>query len=546
MDFPEVRDERRTAASVAKDRLASLERGVLGVRSWVDDRTNIQATAGVVALVALGIYVATLLPGVSFGDWSEMQAIPYQLGIAHPTGYPLAVLLGKLWSLLPIGSVAYRANLLSAVEVSTALGVAVLLMGRLAVRPLVAGPLAIVVAAVPTVWEAATTARVDGLHFLLVTLILHRALLWGQERRPTDFVLVALLTGLSLANHLLTVMVAPFVALFVLWVGHRELLRRPLLVPAAAVAGVAGLSLYLYIPIRAAIGPSWAYGHLLKLDDFWYLVSGTMFRADMKFLTAAGLQNFMAGWPHLWALIQARWPAVLLAVALAGLGATFRRDRGLAVLTVVLVLANVYFYVNYHGDLEHYLLLTWLLIAACTAVAIDAAIAFVTRALAGPAIRWPSARSLRMLPVGVVAGAVLVAFAGSVVRSNWAANDRSSDHRGDAFVQQLFAVLPENAVLLSYWDALEPLWYAHCVEGLRPDLTILATSDPTTQGCQDFHGDVAALVPERPTYALFVFDWDYDALRREFDLTPVARILVPYGHPYPEYSRDLMRVMPKI
>src|SRR5258707_12844820 len=74
--------------------------------------------AGVAAVgvfvVALVIYLRTLLPGPSFGDWAEMQFIPAQLGIPHPTGYPLYVLLGWLFSLVPIGSWAYRADLLSA------------------------------------------------------------------------------------------------------------------------------------------------------------------------------------------------------------------------------------------------------------------------------------------------------------------------------------------------------------------------------------------------------------------------------------------------
>src|SRR5258706_7508626 len=71
------------------------------------------AAVGVFA-VAFVVYLRTLLPGPSFGDWAEMQFIPAQLGIPHPTGYPLYVLLGWLFSLVPIGSWAYPAHLLSA------------------------------------------------------------------------------------------------------------------------------------------------------------------------------------------------------------------------------------------------------------------------------------------------------------------------------------------------------------------------------------------------------------------------------------------------
>ena len=67
--------------------------------------------------LALVIYLRTLLPGPSVGDWAEMQWIPARLAIPHPTGYPLYVLVGKLFSLIPVGSLGFRAELLSAVAI---------------------------------------------------------------------------------------------------------------------------------------------------------------------------------------------------------------------------------------------------------------------------------------------------------------------------------------------------------------------------------------------------------------------------------------------
>ena len=84
------------------------------------------------------VYIRTLLPGVSVGDWAEAEMIPAQLGILHPTGYPLYTLLVKAFTLLPFGSVAWRANLFSAVAAAAAVGVAVLIAIRLHVRPVIA------------------------------------------------------------------------------------------------------------------------------------------------------------------------------------------------------------------------------------------------------------------------------------------------------------------------------------------------------------------------------------------------------------------------
>ena len=92
--------------------------------------------AAVVAfLVAEIVYVRTLLPGVSFGDWAESELLLSRLGILHPTGYPLWTVLGKVFSLIPVESIAFRANLLSATAAPAAVGVAVLIAVRLGVRP---------------------------------------------------------------------------------------------------------------------------------------------------------------------------------------------------------------------------------------------------------------------------------------------------------------------------------------------------------------------------------------------------------------------------
>jgi hypothetical protein len=72
---------------------------------------------GVGFLLALGVfalYIQSLVPSMLDGDPGHFQTILPVLGIPYPTGFPLYVLLGHLWSWLPIGSVAYRINLFSA------------------------------------------------------------------------------------------------------------------------------------------------------------------------------------------------------------------------------------------------------------------------------------------------------------------------------------------------------------------------------------------------------------------------------------------------
>src|SRR5205807_9860270 len=71
--------------------------------------------AGAVALALFALYAATAPRTVALEDDGLFILSSYFLGIEHPPGYPLHTLLGKLFTYLPVGSVAYRVHLLSGV-----------------------------------------------------------------------------------------------------------------------------------------------------------------------------------------------------------------------------------------------------------------------------------------------------------------------------------------------------------------------------------------------------------------------------------------------
>src|SRR5690606_28497308 len=91
-------------------------------RRW-RGRANVWRWLGplLVALALLPVYLSTMSRTVGQADTFEFQVVAPQLGIAHPTGYPLYLLLGKLFSLLPFGSVAWRINVGTAVLATIAL-----------------------------------------------------------------------------------------------------------------------------------------------------------------------------------------------------------------------------------------------------------------------------------------------------------------------------------------------------------------------------------------------------------------------------------------
>ena len=517
-------------------------------------RTRLLVGPTAVAVIGFAVYLRTLMPGVSFGDWAEMQTVPHVLGIAHPTGYPTYILTAWLFELLPVGSVAFRANLLSAVLVAGTLATLAVITQRLGVRPLIAAAAALALGAVGTVWAAATVAEVNPLHLFLMALLVHRALVWTDERRPRDLVLCGLLLGLALGNHLLTLFVAPFLFAFAVWGGGRELWKRPVLLLAAALATIAGLAVYAYIPIAASQSPPLPYNHPTTLDSVLWLVSGTQFRGQFDFLSARGPGEFTAALPALWNVFLSRSTPVLPVLGILGLVILVRARPAFGLACIAILLSGLYVWANYQ-QLEHYLLVPFLVLGIGLAVALEwgaRAATWLVWQIAGR-LRTAFTRAGRIgagpvagrIGAGPVVGLAGVAFAFALASTNFAAADRSGDRSGQDYVDSLFAALPPNAAVLSYWDPSAPLWYGHFVEGLRPDILIVDDTNIAYDGWGTVEARVASLICERPVFVIRIGPQDLAPLRARWLVEKFMDIRISALGPSAAITQQVHRVQPK-
>jgi hypothetical protein len=288
-------------------------------------------TAAGVFSAALLLYIITLAPSVValFDDSLEFQLVAYQLGIAHPTGYPLYTLLGKLFTLIPVGDIAYRVNLMSAVfgaltvallyllilqvpfrkkpdqteAISTgaaqppspaALGDAPMGLGNPGVthfhnvshpkfRPYpalswprqvgaVIGALLLAVGLV--FWQQATVAEVYTLNAFFVTALLFLAIYRSpQAGSPGRVFGLAFLTGLALTHHRTILLLLPALALYLL-LSYGSRLLNPRLILLSLLFGLLPLLLYFYLPLRGHIG-SLDGSYENSWSGFWRQVSAS-------------------------------------------------------------------------------------------------------------------------------------------------------------------------------------------------------------------------------------------------------------------------------
>ena len=220
-----------------------------------------------VFVVLLAVYHATLIPTVVDQDSGELVAAAHVLGIPHPTGYPLWVLLGRAFDFLPVGGTsAYRVALLSAVSTAVA-GAIVAALGAGLAGAVVPGVLAgLAFGLWFPAWSQAVRAEVYGLTALLVALSLAALLRWNRDRSPRNLAWLSLACGFVSMHHR-TAMLA--VAPALVTAAALTLPRRARSYMAAGALFLAPFSLYAYLPLRAATDPPVNWSDPVTWGRFW-------------------------------------------------------------------------------------------------------------------------------------------------------------------------------------------------------------------------------------------------------------------------------------
>ena len=431
-------------------------------------------------MAALALYLVTLSPGVAGGDAGEMQFVPHVLGIAHWTGYPLYTMFGRLWELaIPLGSVAWRMNLLSAVASAAAVALACIAGRRLAGKW--AGGLfaALALAVSPLFWNWAIVAGVRSVTVFFALLIITLAMEWAsaeqEQRHSADriFWALAIAYGLSLAHHRTTIFFLPGLFIYVIWTAPALVKRWRLWLPALAVAVLLPLLLYLYIPIRSAMNPPYAITEAHSLRGFLELVFASSFAggiaepltaADMPPRILDAIRQFVA---------EFTWPLTLLGLA-GALVAITRRPKEATLLGIPFMLLAA-FTINYSvggSDLNIvYLLPAYAIYTLWIGAGAQAMIDLLER---------PRRAGRVLAPIAALLLAAYIILLPA--RLSWQSIEQQMIAPLDAYrfplrgeqagrmVDLSLPHLADGSVLIGDWEQLTPFWYAQLVDGSVSDL----------------------------------------------------------------------------
>ena len=429
------------------------------------------------ALLGFGTFVIYAIGAcrtIYVGDSGELVAAVDLLGIPHPSGYPLYVILGKLWTLLvPIGSIAFRMSLFSAACASVTVALFYSIVRRLGVSNAVAACSTLVFAFGPSFWSQANIQRVYTLNAMFVAIATTLALRWFERRKPRCLALAFFACGLGASNHTFMVVYAFALAIAVV-ILEPAIIRAWRTVTASAGSFVAGLSVYAFLPLRSRMDPRLDWGNPETWENFKAVVGRQDFW-DRKWVETFGdLLQVVADW--VWSLgVETAWvgPALaLIAIVLlahrvprkwwkASLdesGSGESRIQFAAAILALGVMAGNLFSMALHGSRSDIFIWHRYYVPSYFMLMILASL------------------GLEFLAKNIPKKAIVLGFGfpALLLLTGWNQFDRSEYRIGEDFSRTLLNSLPPGSTLMANDDnILFVLIYLHHVEGLRPDVNLI-------------------------------------------------------------------------
>jgi hypothetical protein len=480
---------------------------------WQIGRCKDIAICNLIFVIFLILYVHTLMPDVLPEDSGEFQLVAATAGIAHPPGRPLYTILGWLFSHVPLGPTpAWRVSLFSAVTAA----VTVALVFRIAHRLTDSFPAGIAAAvtlgSATTYWATATKASIRPLTALFTALCVYSLVEHKHQIENTKYqianrhlVLLAFSLSLGLTHEISLLFPAVAFVAYLLLIDP-ALVRQPRRWIKPIAAFILGLLVLVYLPIRDAAGAPLAPGNLTTLGGFLQHFLGLGFGGDMF---ALSLFDRIAILPT---LLHFQFNTALILAAIIGAVLLLGRDRKLALLLLGSPLILIAIYLTYRAPqtVEY-------LIPAYVPIALLVALPFKGN------VKWQITNSKTRIPslaqVGrlVILIGILVAGVANLATHLPSYIALSQSHDARAYTETLLIDAPDDAVILSSWHWVTPMWYLQHVENVRPDVTVEYVFPEGHSLAQNWADRIEANIHERPVIVTNYYQQEYGQLPYRFE-----------------------------
>lgn len=435
-------------------------------------------------LCTLGLYLHTLTPTVGFHDSGDMITAVYSLGIPHPPGYPLYCLLGKLFSFISIGNIAYRLNIMSAVFAALSVLIIYLIVVKTTSQTIPALIAGLILALTSTFWEQAVIAEKYTLNAFFMAVLIFILLKWqeiirdpkyGYNHKHTNRTLYAfaLIMGLSFTHHLQTIFIVPAAIYFLLvanW-GDIKKIKRDTLIRAAVIFFIP-LVLYLYLPLRAATHPVANWGDPATLERFISHISAAAYKGFFSAETLlTNLINHLQFFPK-------QFTIVFLLMGIFGAIIIFMTNRHFFIFLLIIIIADICHSIRYTiPNIEDYYIPSYMIISIWIGYGVIGLINLLRRGYnlleeQQKKKRHPFPKSCFIIPKFIVPGIFLILLIIPFL-SHYSYNNRHKYYIAYDMGLNMLDPLRKNALVITKGDDdLFPLWYHQRIENRRTDVSL--------------------------------------------------------------------------
>lgn len=406
------------------------------------------------------LYIYTAAPGVYDGDSGELAAAVNTLGLAHPTGFPLYMLSGKLFTLLvPIKDIAYRLNIFSSLLTATALAFFYYTLKNLGNSSFASLTASFILGlGRNTIWANSGRADVYALSLLFVSVLFFIFSKWKSNPDTKHFYLYGFLWGLSLGTHaLMLIMGIPF--LFMLWQARPFLKSHiSVLIKTAIITILPGVQ-YFYLLFAYKRNGIVNWGSMASFHDLINYIT----QRDYTFKMFAYSSSYLGGYfSKLFSLLLGEF-GILIIISLCGLIYVFKKDRSLFAIFGLVTMANAFMMLSYGQTSEllilyHYVFLIDLILAITFAFGFDLLIKSIEK-------------NRRFVTIFGVFMVLAVSYQ-AVHSFNY--NNRRHNYIFEDFARNaLIGVDHGSIVFIGDDPVVGPLWYLQTL-GERKDVTVIS------------------------------------------------------------------------
>lgn len=441
------------------------------------------------AMLTFCLYLYTLAPTVTFEDSGDFVTAAFTTGIAHPPGYPLYIMLARLFIFItPLDNAARSIALLSAILGSAACLVVGLIVLKITGIKSAAFFAPLLLGVSNWFWSQSVIAEIYSLNALFIALIFYWILCWTETHEINYIYYLSLTFGLSLTNHLSMLVLIPSLLLYFSIFYRNELLHFKNLTLCAALFA-AGMLPYIYLPIAASFDPIHNWGDPSTLSTFIDHVTmrqyqGNQITAPLRILGF----SFWFAVKDLWR----QWLPVSLSLLIPGTVILWRKKE-IFWAWMLLFLPLMIFGINASNiflALGYFYIPSYLLVS----VVMSLGLAWLMQ-------RFSDGHKgiLLILIVIVVATGIII----SSIWQNYGFASKRDFYLAEDLARQLLDSLPNNAVLLSSQDSISfPVMYLQIAEKYRTDISLMPANQIKDQDVGAVMGsDGKALPLGLPSYA---------------------------------------------